>query len=518
MAPRNGDFDPTQSMIPDWLAEALDPAAPVDLPQVDPAAPLSTPATIARAAYYLLREATPAVQGSGGDAHTLAVAMRVKDFGVTAADALDLMSRCWNEECSPPWPLDDLRQKVANAYRYGRSAPGSASPLADFSAAPGNASLLPQALVPFLLSSLPRRQWLLGTLIVRGRVSLLIAPPGAGKTTFLLQAAIGLAAGRSDICGLAVRKRCRVWYWNQEDDHEELRRRVAAIMQHFGVDWTDLDFDGRPALYLNSGVDHPLALARRVNGRIVAGDGPALIAAMLAAEIDVFIVDPLSELHTEDENDNGAMRAVLALARDIAVQAKVGLCIAHHTRKPPAAGAESHAGNMDSARGAGAILGVVRAAATLYSGMGDADGRAFGVAEDERRRFVRLDDAKGNMSFDRQGKPLWLERIGVELGGLGGEEVGVLAPRAFDTVPRRQAQVAFAADLMSVAKPGMTVARAAQAMAENFQIYDAQDLRVLQKRITRTAADGVAVDGWRFVVEKISGKSGQEYRLRIAVE
>jgi hypothetical protein len=62
------------------------------------------------------------------------VAARVKDYGVAEPDALDLLRSDWNGRCSPPWPDDDLAEKVRNAYRYGADAPGVAAPEMDFQA------------------------------------------------------------------------------------------------------------------------------------------------------------------------------------------------------------------------------------------------------------------------------------------------------------------------------------------------------------------------------------------------
>src|SRR5262249_31169221 len=68
------------------------------------------------------------------------------------------------------------------------------------------------------------------------------------------------AAKISSTC--RFKKRCRVWFWNQEDPREELERRLAAICRSFAVKDHELfDEDGRPMLYLNSGVDRPLMLA-----------------------------------------------------------------------------------------------------------------------------------------------------------------------------------------------------------------------------------------------------------------
>ncbi len=82
-----------------------------------PAIDLDTPSAVADASAYVAK-AAPAVQGQGGDAHTLQVAYEVRDRGVSEPLALGLMLKDWNERCSPPWPVEELEGKVANAYRY----------------------------------------------------------------------------------------------------------------------------------------------------------------------------------------------------------------------------------------------------------------------------------------------------------------------------------------------------------------------------------------------------------------
>lgn len=73
-----------------------------------------------------------AIQGQGGDETTYKVAAGCKDFGVPEDITLQLMAAHWNERCQPPWPADELREKVAHAYRYGKHPVGSRSPEAAF--------------------------------------------------------------------------------------------------------------------------------------------------------------------------------------------------------------------------------------------------------------------------------------------------------------------------------------------------------------------------------------------------
>ncbi|HJW72587.1 MAG TPA: bifunctional DNA primase/polymerase [Geothrix sp.] len=94
-----------------------------------------------------LKTSPGAKEGSRGST-AYKVAARLKDFGCTEGQALDLMLCHWNEKCDPPMPTNDLAESVNHAFRYGTEAPGSSAPEAVFpltSQAEGEA----EALHPF---------------------------------------------------------------------------------------------------------------------------------------------------------------------------------------------------------------------------------------------------------------------------------------------------------------------------------------------------------------------------------
>ncbi len=116
---------------PEWLVERLGRPLERAVGSLVSAATLA-PSGIDRARHYLLNEAPLAVQGAGGDETTFKVACRVKDFGVSPADACTLMSEHWNPRCEPPWDPVDLDTKIGNAYGYGKHPIGVAAPEAAF--------------------------------------------------------------------------------------------------------------------------------------------------------------------------------------------------------------------------------------------------------------------------------------------------------------------------------------------------------------------------------------------------
>lgn len=131
----NGDYSvASQAAVvdaPEWLIEkcgrdvgndrgpsvAKTPSVDIDAERAD------------RRAMDYLTSLPPA--GEGERNHKgFAAAAKLKDFGVTEARALELMQEHWS--CDPPLGRTEIKHVVRSAYRYGREAPGSAAPEAQF--------------------------------------------------------------------------------------------------------------------------------------------------------------------------------------------------------------------------------------------------------------------------------------------------------------------------------------------------------------------------------------------------
>jgi hypothetical protein len=116
---------------PEWMVErcGFDDGSRRDVPA--PVGGVSSSRADDRARVYLA-DAPVAIEGQGGDHTTFKVVAALKDFGCAEERAFELLRDEWNERCSPPWELSDLRTKVRNAYRYGREPVGSRAPEAAF--------------------------------------------------------------------------------------------------------------------------------------------------------------------------------------------------------------------------------------------------------------------------------------------------------------------------------------------------------------------------------------------------
>ena len=88
-------------------------------------------ATQERFARYL-KVAPISVEGQHGDDRTFKIACAGRDQGLPSGTVYSLLEDHYNPRCVPPWGPDDLRSKVAHAYRYARGEVGSKHPEAHF--------------------------------------------------------------------------------------------------------------------------------------------------------------------------------------------------------------------------------------------------------------------------------------------------------------------------------------------------------------------------------------------------
>ncbi len=109
------------------------------VPQVDGSGIVLETPIMERACKYVAKMEA-AISGSGGHAKCFAVACAlVMGFGLTDDEALDLMSREYNQRCSPPWSEKELRHKVRSASKQ----PGARNYLRDANPTDWNRIRLP---------------------------------------------------------------------------------------------------------------------------------------------------------------------------------------------------------------------------------------------------------------------------------------------------------------------------------------------------------------------------------------
>lgn len=254
---------------------------------------------------------------------------------------------------------------------------------------------------------IPRRQWLYGRHLIRGEISLTLAPGGVGKTSLAAAEAAAMASGRALLHDYPERP-LRVWWWNGEEPEDEMARRLAAVAMHYRM--PPSAFGDR--LYIDNGNDVPLVVATQGKDgtSIIAPVIDRLVEALRERRIDVMLVDPFVSTHTVHENDNSAIQQAASAWKSVAQRAGIAIGLAHHTRK--LAGRDASA---EDSRGGDALVSKARDARTLNP-MSEKEAGALGIHSGERHSYFSTGTGgKSNMSA-KPDRKVWFQLVSVGLG------------------------------------------------------------------------------------------------------
>jgi hypothetical protein len=269
----------------------------------------------------------------------------------------------------------------------------------------------------------PPRGWLLGNIFCRRFLSSLLADGGVGKTALRYAQLLSLAIGRS-LTGEHVFQRCRVLIISFEDDRNELRRRILAACLHHNIQLSEL----KGWLFLAA----PGAAAGKLMtldraGRLLLGEmATNLETVIMDRTIDVVSLDPFVKAHSVPENDNSLIDDVVQVLTGIGAKHNIAVDTPHHTSKGPA-----DPGNAHKGRGASSMNNGGRLVYTLTT-MSPEEAKAFGIDDDQRRAYIRMDSAKVNITC-HLGSAKWFRLVGVRLGNAtdmypNGDEVQTVEP------------------------------------------------------------------------------------------
>ncbi len=267
-------------------------------------------------------------------------------------------------------------------------------------------------------AKIPPRPWLYGRWLLRHTVTAVLAPGGVGKSAFIVSTTLALASA-SPVLGKPIHGGPQsVWYWNLEDDLDELDRQFHAAAELHNI--TPRACGER--LFVDSALDGAeLCTATDENGdfRIIMPIVDAIIGQIKNRAIDVLIIDPFVSSHQVDENHNTKIDRVVKQWARVAKQANCSVVLVHHTRK--LGGQEVTA---EHSRGASAMVNAARSTLVLNR-MDQDDAEQFGISDRaEQRRYFSVRDDKANRAPPESQD--WYRMASVDLAN--GDSVGVPQP------------------------------------------------------------------------------------------
>lgn len=241
--------------------------------------------------------------------------------------------------------------------------------------------------------------------MIAGTVGSIVAQGGAGKSWMALETAIAVAGG-PDILELGIPAFGRVTYLPAEDPRIAVEHRLHALAPHISEEERRTVAE-RLTIW-------PL-MGLQVD---VMSKGWAAALERVATGSRLMVLDTLRRFHGEDENASGPMARLLSTLEGICERTGASILFLHHTAKGAALNGGS--GEQQASRGSSVLVDNIRGGQWNLSGMSEAEARKLDIEPGERRRYVKLIQAKSNF-----GPPIadrWLER------GAG----GMLLPAHFE--------------------------------------------------------------------------------------
>ena len=265
-------------------------------------------------------------------------------------------------------------------------------------------------------SNIPHRRWLYGTYLIRGEITVLAAPGGAGKTALATGMAAEIAAGIALLDEKIFGSDLRVLFINGEDGRTEIRRRIWAFRLAHAHKISEENLD---RLYV-AGADDPrvqkLSFLRTTNSNNSMLDMSGfqiLESALDALRPDVLILDPLVAFcGGGNMNDNSVMSQVMRELKRLAAKFDCAMLVVHHTRKGRTT-SDDPAEEAERISGAAAIVNLARRALMPMT-MTEAEAKLYSVLPSQRLQYFKLVDAKSNLAPLSTEKP-WYELASQEL-------------------------------------------------------------------------------------------------------
>jgi RecA-family ATPase len=203
---------------------------------------------------------------------------------------------------------------------------------------------------------------------------MLVGEGAVGKSSIVSGMALSLVTGKPLLGEKVHGGPKRVWIINLEDSGDEIARSIQAAATHHGI--SEQDIGNR--LFVNAGIGSSFHIIKNSGHGIAANDElvTAMVADIIANQIDVVTIDPLVSTHGMSENDNMAMDRLAKTFALIADQTQCAIELVHHTGKGRSEG------GAEAARGASSLVAAARSVVRAVR-MTPSEAEKYGIEGEE---------------------------------------------------------------------------------------------------------------------------------------
>ncbi|MEF8703074.1 MAG: AAA family ATPase [Candidatus Accumulibacter sp. UW26] len=255
----------------------------------------------------------------------------------------------------------------------------------------------------YLNTDPPLRRWLFKDIIPCGKVLLLVAPGGTGKTMFAIQLGASVATGLPFADVWEVGETGGALLLLGEDDDEELHRRTANIVTQLDPRRdTDAIAKLGENLIIRSmvGEDNLLTVADPQSREVrqTALVDRLIITAQQIPNLKLIVIDPASRFRGGDENASQDVTRFVEAVERVAQATGAAVLIIHHANKGSMSSSEP---NQSASRGSSALTDGVRLQMNLAT-LDTNGAKKFGILEEQRKSHLSLSITKTNYSAPQQ--------------------------------------------------------------------------------------------------------------------
>lgn len=250
----------------------------------------------------------------------------------------------------------------------------------------------------------PPRDWLIQDMHLKGKSAILAGLSGVAKSQLTIQLAMAVATGTS-FAGRST-KRGQVLFLSGEEDRDELRRRINAVIRHFGWSQTLADLV-RQNLFAFPLVGEDIRFTAPKSGALAETElvNQVIEAAMMHEAIELIILDHAGLFHGGLFNEKHDVGLTMRIINRICQATGAAVLLVAHSPKNAI-----NAKEPDASMFSGSTAFVEQArGGWIMTTMTEDQAKPFGISKACRIDYVALTGVKAN--YTKVGQEFWFRKV-----------------------------------------------------------------------------------------------------------